>query len=225
MPTVLITGANRGIGLQLATQYAAEGWTVIGCCRNPAAADALKALPGVEVEALDVTDDASVQALAAKLKGRPVDVLFNNAGIYGPRGWQFGKTDFDAMREVMETNLYAPVRIAEAFAANVLASDAKKIATVSSVMGSIGRDGAGELIYRTSKTAVNMAMHVVAKALAGDGVTSVVMHPGWVQTDMGGTSADIDAATSAAGMRKVVANAGPADSGGFFNYDGSTIEW
>jgi NAD(P)-dependent dehydrogenase (short-subunit alcohol dehydrogenase family) len=225
MPTTLITGASRGIGLELATQYAADGWTVIACCRNPAAATALAAIPGVEVERLDVTDDASVKALAAKLAGRPVDLLFNNAGIYGPRGWQFGKTDFDALREVMETNVYAPVRVAEAFAPNLLAGQQKKIATVSSVMGSIAGGGAGELIYRTSKTAVNMAMSVIGNALRGQGVTSILFHPGWVRTDMGGPSASIDATTSASGMRKVMESAGPADSGRFFNYDGSTIDW
>lgn len=225
MPTILLTGASRGIGLELAKQYAADGWNVIACCRNPAAATALAAIPGVEVEQLDVTDDASVKALAAKLAGRPVDLLFNNAGIFGPRGWQFGATDFDAMREVMETNVYAPVRVSEAFAPNLLAGDQKKLATVSKVMGSIASGGAGELIYRTSKTAVNMAMSVVGNVLKGQGVTSVLFHPGWVRTDMGGPSASIDVTTSASGMRKVMASVGPADSGRFYNYDGSRIDW
>lgn len=225
MPTILISGANRGIGLELTRQYRADGWDVIGCCRTPATADDLKAVGGVQVEQLDVTCDDSVKALAAKLSGKPVDVLFNNAGIYGPRGWQFGSTDFDAMREVMETNLYAPVRLVEAFADNLIASDQKKIATVSSRMGSIASNGSGEMIYRTSKTAVNMAMSILAKSLAGQGVTSIVLHPGWVQTDMGGAAADIDAATSARGMRAVVASVKPADTGGFFNYDGSSIDW
>lgn len=225
MPTILLTGASRGIGLELATQYAADGWTVIACCRNPESATTLAAIPGIEVERLDVTVNASIKALAAKIAGRPVDLLFNNAGIFGPRGWQFGATDFDAMREVMETNVYAPVRVAETFAPNLLAGDQKKLATVSSVMGSIASGGAGELIYRTSKTAVNMAMRVVGSVLRGQGVTSILFHPGWVRTDMGGPSASIDVTTSAGGMREVMAGVGPAESGRFYNYDGSRIDW
>lgn len=227
MPTALITGSNRGLGLELARQYVAEGWRVIAACRSPGSATQLTGLgPGLEVETLDVTDRHELAALVERLAGRPVDVLINNAGIYGPRYPEEGVVDCEAWSEVFRVNTMAPLMVAEALTENVAASEQKRIATVSSGMGSIADTGSADsYIYRSSKAAVNMVMKCLALRLAPRGITVVVLHPGWVQTDMGGAGADIEAGASAAAMRAVIDGLGPRDSGRFYRYDGSEIPW
>ena len=225
MPTVLITGANRGIGLELARQYAAEGWRVLATCRDPGKAGDLKAIAGdVEIHRLDVDQPATIDALAATLKGQAIDVLFNNAGI-NRRAPTIADIDYDAWAATMETNVFGPIRVADALKENVLASTAKVMAFTSSKMGSIAENGGGSIMYRTSKTALNMAVSCLAKELGGQGVIAISFHPGHVRTDMGGASAPVTPTDSAAGMRKVIAGLTPKDNGAFRNYDGAPLPW
>lgn len=221
MPTVLITGAGRGIGREFARQYEAGGWRVVATCRDPSKYDL-----GGTVYALDVTDPASISALHGELKGEGIDLLINNAGVYGPRGVAFGAIDYDAWEDVLRTNVLGPMRVAEAFADMVEKSDLKKMVFISSKVGSIeDNDSGGGYIYRSSKTALNMAVTSLSIDLSGKGIICLLFHPGWVKTDMGGPSAPIDAATSVAGMRMVIDRAEVADSGQFINYDGSHLTW
>ena len=226
MPTVLITGANRGIGLEFARQYAEAGYRVHAACRTPGSADALASLGnGVKLHALDVTDHGRIEALAAGLKGEAIDILINNAGMYGDRQ-ELGKIDYAAWQEVMRVNTLAPLKMAECFLPHLEAGKMKMIASLTSRMGSIAENDAGGVyIYRSSKAALNAAARSLALDLAPRGITVIVFHPGWVKTDMGGAGALIDAETSVGGMRAVIAGAGPKDSGRFFNYDGAEVPW
>ena len=228
--TVLITGANRGIGLEFAERFAAAGWRVFACCRNPADAAALQALndrySAVEPVELDVTDYAQLAALAQRLDGESIDILLSNAGIYGPRGMGFGAVDAAPWREVFEVNTIAPLMLTQAFAAQVAASRRRLVAVVSSKMGSIADNrGGANYIYRSSKTAVNQVVKSLAIDLAERGVTVLTLHPGWVRTDMGGPNAETGVEASVAGMMRVLLSAGPEVSGQFFNFDGDTIPW
>ncbi len=226
MPNVLITGSNRGIGLEFTRSFAADGWRVHACCRHPDKATALKALDGdIVPHRLDVTDGLQAASLARELADEPLDLLINNAGIYGPRD-AFGKTDKEAWAEVFKVNAMAPMRMAERFADHLAKGDRKLLANISSRMGSIAQnDGGGSYIYRSSKAALNMVGKGLAVDLAPHGITVVMFHPGWVQTDMGGAEADLTPAESVASMRKVLDRLTPADSGRFFSYDGSEIPW
>lgn len=224
MPTVLLTGASRGIGRELLNQYKQDGWTVIAGCRDP---DAVGDIGADRVLPLNVTSEKSILALKDTLGDTPIDVLWNNAGVYLDKGMSLAETGFDVWTESFAVNTIAPLRIANAFATNVSSSDKKTMAFTSSRMGSIGDLGsaASAYAYRSSKTALNMAAALLANDLRDSGVKTVVLHPGWVRTDMGGPSADIDTVTSASGMKRVVDNLTDAQSGGFFNYDGKTWPW
>lgn len=227
MPSVLITGANRGLGLEFTRQYAADGWRVFAACRDPAGARDLAAVEGdVSAETLDVDDGPQVAALANKLSGQPIDVLINNAGIYGPKDVTRDTVDYDAWGQVFRTNTMSPLAVSAAFAANVAQGGQKKIITLSSIMGSIAEnDSSGDFIYRSSKAAVNAVMKSLAGDLKSEGITVVVLHPGWVRTDMGGPDAAIEAPESVTGMRAVIAGLKESDSGRFLNYDGTEIPW
>jgi len=229
MATVLITGANRGIGLELARQYAADGWRVHACCRRPdAALDLVAALKGRNgvIHPLDVTDAAAIAALREALDGEPLDVLINNAGIMGGDRQDFGAIDYDAWETTIRTNVFAPYRVSEALVELVGASGQRVIANISSLMGSISDNGSGsDYIYRSSKTALNMVTVNLARDLAEQAVTVLALHPGWVQTDMGGADAPLKPRDSAAGIRAVIAAATLAQSGSFTNYDGRPLAW
>ena len=226
MQTVFITGANRGLGLEFARQYATDGWSVIATCRNPEAASELSGLAGVEVHALDVADFDAVQALADTLKDRSIDVLINNAGTYGPKGYGLGEVDFAAWEQVLRTNVLGPLRVAQCFAPNVAKGERKVMAFLSSKMGSMtDNTSGGGYIYRSSKAALNAVIKSLSHDLGGDGIVSLALHPGWVRTDMGGPNGLIDAPQSVSGLRQVIGDAGPRDNGGFFSYDGSHIPW
>lgn len=226
MPTLLITGANRGIGLELTRQYAAAGWSVIACARRPGEARDLNAVSGkVSVEALDVTDYGAVDRLAAKYQDQAVDLLINNAGIYGSRNPSLSIADFDEYLKVLQVNAVAPMKVALAMLPALKKAKGAKIATISSRMGSIESSGGGSYVYRASKAAINAAMHALALDLKPSGIGCILLHPGWVKTDMGGSGADITPQVSASGIRAVIARATPADTGRFFNYDGGTIPW
>lgn len=223
MPRALITGANRGLGLEFTRQYVRDGWRVIGCCRNPDAASEL-ATAGAEIMKLDVTQAADVTAASKRLAGTSMDLVVCNAGIAGARAPVLSpitQADFD---QVMRTNVLGPMWISAALAEHLRPGG--KIAYLSSRMGSIGAmSNAGSALYRASKAALNAVVKAVALELASRGVTAIALHPGWVKTDMGGAGADLDVETSVAGMRAVIEGAGPPVSGHFLDYTGKEIPW
>ena len=224
--TVLITGAGRGLGLEFTRQYAADGWHVIACCRSPDKASKLKKLGRqVEVHALEVTSPDSIQHLAKTLAGKPIDVLLNNAGLHGDRT-PFGATDVALWKKILEVNTIAPIQMTAALLENVAASAQKKVVNISSKVGSIG-DGpsGGSYAYRSSKTALNMAMANAAHELKGRGITILLFHPGWVQTDMGGPSAPVSIEQSITGMRRIIDKATLAETGHFYDYTGKQLPW
>jgi len=226
VPTVLMTGANRGLGLEFARSYATDGWRVHACCRHPEKAKALKAVEGdLVVHKLDVTDGLRVAGLARELADDAIDVLLNNAGVYGPRSG-FGETDFDDWLDVLKINTIAPLRMAERFVEHVARSERKLIVSISSGLGSIAmNDAGGDYPYRASKAALNMVVKGLSADLAARGIIAVALSPGWVQTDMGGSSAELTPEESVAGMRAVIDGLTPADSGRFLNYQGEDRPW
>lgn len=227
MPTVLIAGASRGIGLEFVRQYAADGWEVVAGCRRPDEALALRALADggrVEVHAVDTAADAGVAGFRAAVGDRPLHAVIANAGVYGGQDQGFGEVDFDAMVRTLAVNTLGPLRIAEAFAPRL--GEGGKLVAVTSRMGSIADNGSGGMIaYRASKAGLNAAWKSVALALRPRGVIAVVMHPGWVSTDMGGAGAPTTPEQSVRGMRKVIAGLGLDDAGAFRAFDGGVLPW
>jgi NAD(P)-dependent dehydrogenase (short-subunit alcohol dehydrogenase family) len=221
LSTILITGAGRGLGLELVRQYAADGWRVIGTVRS---ADA-KLPAGVDKRIADVTDWRAVHALAKALSGQPIDVLFCNAGISGKRGMALGSFDYESWQEVFRVNVLGAAAMAEALVDNVLASERKVIAMMSSRLGSITEASGVTLPYGTSKAALNMLVKGLAATLAPKGAIVVALSPGWARTDMGGAGAPLAPETSVSGLRKVIAGLRRQDSGKFLSYDGSPIPW
>lgn len=227
MPVALVTGTSRGLGLEFVRQYAADGWRVHATCRDPDSAPGLAEIPGeVTIHRLDVDDADEVTALADSLAGEALDLLLNNAGVYGPKSLAFGGIDYDIWLDVLRTNTLAPLRMAECFVEHVARGERRRIVSVSSKVGSIAENTSGAgYIYRSSKAALNMAMASLAIDLAPRGIACCVLHPGWVRTDMGGPGGLIDPPESVAGMRRVIDGLDAASSGGFFNYDGEPIPW
>jgi NAD(P)-dependent dehydrogenase (short-subunit alcohol dehydrogenase family) len=230
MPSALITGANRGLGLEFARQYAANGWQVYAACRDPNSASELRRLADasgkVRILGLDVTDPASVERAATELDGQPIDLLLNNAGVGGARGQTIGNIDYEAWAQVLDVNTMGPMRVSEAFVDHVARSERKLIVTLTSGMGSIADNtSGGSIAYRSSKAAVNMVMRSLAIDLAPRGIVCVVVNPGWVQTDMGGTHATLTPAQSVTKLRSLIDTLGPAQSGKFFNYNGREYAW
>lgn len=228
--TILITGANRGIGLEMTRQFAADGWQVFACSRDIPAADELRALREqyrkVQLFQLDVTDYDQMAALGKALWDQPIDILLNNAAYYGPKGVAFGAVDLDEWRRVLECNTIAPYKLAETFSRNVADSARKVIAVMSSKVGSIADNSSGGgYIYRSSKTAVNQVVKSLSVDLRGQDISVIALHPGWVKTAMGGPNALISAGESVAGLRKVLLETDLERSGRFYNYDGSEIPW
>ncbi len=227
MATILITGANRGIGLELAKQYAAAGDTVIRAMRGADTAEG----PLGEALPLDVTSDTSVAALAQALAGRPIDLLINNAGIIGPElARQSGvEMDFAGFLTTLDVNTLGPLRVTQALLPNLRAAGGAKVAVVSSRMGQLdpGDFGgtSGFVAYRASKAAVNKVFQCLAADLRGEGIAVAMLHPGYVRTDMGGAGADIEPAESAGGIRKVLAALDLASTGRFRAYDGTALAW
>ena len=232
MATALITGTNRGIGLEFVRQYAEEGWQVIACCRQPAKAEKLNQFatqyPGhVRIYALDMADHHQIDQLSQSLSDETIDLLINNAGTYPPSDdGGFGSIDYTAWIETFQINTMAPLKMAEAFINQIINSNLKTIATITSKMGSIDdNQRGGSYIYRSSKAAVNMVGKSLAIDLKPRGITSVLLHPGWVKTDMGGQNALISTEQSVTGMRRVLRGMSSTDSGKFFAYDGKLIPW
>ena len=236
--TVLVTGSSRGIGFELVRQYTEAGWNVIATARKPQEAARLVELAGrhpkLRLEALDVTDGASVAALRDRLAGTPIDVLINNAGdTDGFRGQSLGSLDHARFGYMMELNAHGPIRVAEALLPNVEASGQKKILTVSSLAGSMGARGGGMpggYWYKASKAALNMLVLSMAADLKARGVLVAALSPGQVDTQ--GYAArgivmpgSIDIGISVTGLRKVIAELTPAQSGTFIRYSGEPQPW
>ena len=222
--TVLVTGANRGIGLEMVKQLEDRGMNVIGTARKPAEATELKAT-GVQVVQLDVTDADSIAAMARTLEGVKIYILVNNAGIAGHVAGSFEETDFTQIDRTFAVNTLGPMRVTQALLPNLEAGRHKTVVQISSRMGSIAQNSGGYYGYRASKTALNMMNSSLALELGPRGFTCVVMHPGWVKTDMGGQGADITPEVSVKGLLDVVAGLKPEDNGKFYNYQGQEIPW
>lgn len=234
VPTVLITGANRGIGLEYVRQYAARGWTVIATARKPGEATELKGLaaanPAILVEQLDVSDLASVDALAEKYQGKPVDILVNNAGITGsPADQVFGKLNYPVFEQVFRTNVMGPLKVAEAFLPHLEAGQQKKLVNVSSSEGSIGSVTAGRTyFYRASKAALNMEMKNLASVLKGKGIALALINPGPVDTDMmkGAPKSMLRSKEQAvADMIRITDRLRVDTTGLYWNYSGEFLPW
>lgn len=230
MKTTLITGANRGIGLEFVRQYAAEGWRIFACSRQPEKSDTLNALAAgypeqITVHPLDVADHTQIETLALSLTNESIDLLINNAGIYTATH-RNDNIDYEAWAHAFLVNSMAPLKMAQTFATQIARSSQKIIVTISSKMGSIeDNSGGGSYIYRSSKAAANMVVKSLSIDLKPTGVTAVVFHPGWVQTEMGGPNALISTTQSISGMRHVISQLTLADSGKFIAYDGEVIPW
>ena len=220
MPTLLVTGANRGIGREIVRQYAAAGWRVIAACRDPAAAGL-----DVETRAVDMLDPASVDALAAGLADTPIDLLWNNAGIYPDKGLGLHELDYGDWAAAMQVNVLAPIRLAAGLVDAVAASERRLMAFTSSQMGSIGRDSQGAYVYRSSKAALNMAVNCLKHDVRPQGIAVCLLHPGWVRTDMGGAAAAIDETESVAGMKRVLEDFDLSRSGAYLDYTGAPLPW
>lgn len=232
MKTLLITGANRGIGLEFCKQYAEAGWRVLACCRDPGRADALNKLASqypdlIKVHALDVTSHVQIGQLARMLADEAIDLLINNAGVYpesDKRG--FGQTDYLEWMAAFNINTMAPLKMVEAFIQQIARSQQKLIVTITSQMGSVDDNGSGgSYLYRSSKAAANMVVKSLAVDLKDKGITSVAFNPGWVKTDMGGPNAMIAVEQSVSDMRKVIDGLTLADTGKFIGNDGVVIPW
>jgi NAD(P)-dependent dehydrogenase (short-subunit alcohol dehydrogenase family) len=231
MKTVLVTGANRGLGLEFARQYAGDGWNVLAGCRNPGKAQALQRLSQdtkgrLTLVQVDVTDARSVKRAAAEVGESAVDVLINCAGVMGNSDQTIGTIDYDDWAQVLDVNVMGPARVTEAFLERVVQSSSRTIVTITSGMGSLADNTSGGYVpYRTSKAAVNMVMRSAAIDLARQRVICVVINPGWVKTDMGGPGARLTPEQSVTAMRRLIGRLGPKDSGKFYNYDGREYPW
>lgn len=229
METILITGANRGIGLALVSRYLEAGHHVVATCRLPTEATDLQALQkdnaALEVLPLETTSEQQTQQLASSLAGRRIDVLINNAGVMGGDRQSLKNMDYAAWLDAFSVNTLAPFRLSVALLDNLLAAERPRIITVSSQMGALARQSKGALIYRSSKAAVNKTMQVLALELEAQGVIVCPVHPGWVQTDMGGAQADLTAAQSAEGLFQLITQLDQSKSGRFWCYDGSEHPW
>jgi len=232
METTLITGANRGIGLEFSRQFAENGWCVLACSRNLERSDALNKLATeypeqITLYTLDVTDHGQIKKLSQTLANKPIDLLINNAGVFPDiNDRSFGQTDYDAWAYAFLVNTMAPLKMAEAFITQITQSNRKTIVTITSKMGSVADNGrGGSYIYRSSKSAVNMVVKSIAIDLESNGIISVLLHPGWVRTDMGGPSGLISVEQSVSGMLSVIREVTSTDSGKFIAYDGQIIPW
>ena len=226
--TVLITGANKGIGLEYARQYAQAGWQVYACARELLKATALQALardyPQVTVLTLDVSQPKAIMQLAQQLEAVQLDLLISNAGVYPDS--QVGRVDAEDWLRAFQINTMATYYLLEAFLPHLKRSTQAKVIAMTSKMGSIDDNGSGgEYIYRSSKTALNMLVKSLSIDLRPAGIVLAALHPGWVRTDMGGPNGLIDVQTSVSGLRQVIAQLDLANTGRFIAYDGQSIAW
>jgi len=236
MNTVLITGANRGIGFELATQYAEAGWNVIACYRTPEKMTALQKLKdsntnAVSLYQLEVTEKKSITELSKKLLSEKIDLLINNAGIFTERksdgSWaRLDDIKAEALRHNFEVNTIAPLLLVQALLPTLMNGELKTIVNISSTLGSISANTDGGIYpYRASKAALNAITKNLAIDLKPKGFTVVSIHPGWVKTDMGGQEAKIEISDSVDGIRKVIAGLTQNNTGSFFDYLGNKQDW
>ena len=236
MASMLVTGASRGLGLEMVRQFVDDGWRIYACCRNPDGANALAALAAgsdgaITLHTLDVSEPEQIEALAEAFRGTPIDMLVNNAGLLGctiddQAPATFGTIDYEAWLEVHEINTMAPLRVTEAFVDHVAQSEMKLLFFMSTHMSSITDLADGGLYsYRSSKAALNLLVKALSIDLAPRGVRTIAVHPGWVVTDMGGPQAPVNKEDSIAGIRRVVAGYGGGQTGRFFQYDGKELPW
>ncbi|MBT0085846.1 SDR family oxidoreductase [Vibrio alginolyticus] len=226
--TVFITGANRGIGLSLTELYLKQGHQVHATSRSLENSSELQTLASqfsnLVLHELDVTHYEQVAKLADKLPA--IDLLINNAGYYGPKGYGFGNTDVEAWRKVFEVNTIAPLKLVEYCYPRLQQGKMKKIACISSKVGSMTENtSGGGYIYRSSKAALNSVVKSLSNDLTPEGFTVLALHPGWIKTAMGGPNALIDTQTSAQGLANVIELSTPQLSGRFINYDGTELPW
>ncbi|ELV8722634.1 SDR family oxidoreductase [Vibrio harveyi] len=230
MSTVLITGANRGLGLEFVRQYANKGWYVLAACRAPESANALNELAknndNIEPLTLDVTKESDINGLADSLNGRPIDHLILNAGVLGDDCAKLGEMTQTKWLKVLTINTVAPALLIQALQDNVAASELKTIVGISTRVASLGDNSSGNMYsYRTSKAALNQILVSAAQNLREKKVKTLAIHPGWVQTDMGGKDATFTAEQSVSGIINVASNLTLEESGSFRVFDGSMIEW
>lgn len=230
MSTVLITGANRGIGLEFCQQYANMGWNVLACCRHPEQAVELNKLvkkSTVQLFKMDVLNRHSIDDLADQLEDLSIGLLIANAGIYGDRrGYGLGNLDYADWINSMETNVLGVVKVVESFLPNLKRSQNALIAALSSQMGSIDDNtSGGNFLYRSSKAALNASMKSLSIDLQTIDIGVLIFHPGWVKTDMGGSHALINTETSVNGMIKLMTDFKMSQTGQFIKYDGTLLPW
>ncbi|RLN95246.1 hypothetical protein BBJ28_00019437 [Nothophytophthora sp. Chile5] len=226
--TVLITGSNRGIGLAFTKHYVASGWKVVAAARDPETATDLKELKVAKIVQIDTSDEASITAAAEQLKGEPIDLLINNAGIGGGGG--LDQTTKEEMMKQFEVNAVGPFLTTRAFLPNLKLAVAKSgsatVGQVTSRMGSIADNGSGGRYgYRASKTALNMVNSSLAVDLKDEKIIALALHPGFVVTRMTGNTGQTTTEESVAGLTKIIAEAMPEDSGKFFHFSGTNLPW
>ena len=231
MRTIFVTGASRGLGFEIVKQYSDAGWEVLACCRDVSKANNLQAVCDqsngkINIFQLDVTDCNQAHQLSLELKNKPIDILMNVAGIYGSSNVTLEKINAEEWLDVFKVNTIAPLIITQVLIENVIKSDRKIIANMSSMMGSIALNSSGsDYVYRSSKAALNSAVKTLACELKSQGITVVALHPGWVRTDMGGPNGLLDAKESINGIRSVLETIGLQDTGSFIDYTGEKIPW
>jgi NAD(P)-dependent dehydrogenase (short-subunit alcohol dehydrogenase family) len=240
MPSVLVTGASRGLGLELCRQYSRAGWRVFACCRSPANASELQLLAGVTsgkltMHRMDVNSSTEIHAVAADLVDRPIDILFNNAGVADAYGSgvlegmddpDLRTYDMEEWLEILRTNVVGPGRVTGAFVENVAKSDRKLIVMMASGLSSIANTWqAGRYAYRTSKAALNMLMRGVGAWLEPRGISVVSIAPGWTRTELGGPKAQNSVQEAVTGVRTVLDGLGINDTGTYWNFDGQRLPW
>lgn len=236
MKTAMVTGSNRGLGLEFVRQYAAEGWRVLALARSssPQLEELRLRHTVVSVYPLDVADHRQIDLLARQLNGEAIDILINNAGVYGDTPFNdggvvaqsFGHVDYSDWERTIRINVFGPMKMAEAFVEHVARGQEKKIVTISSELGSMALNRTGGVYgYRSSKAAVNAVMKSMSIDLGKRGVLVVTLHPGWVRTDMGGDRAPVAIAASITGLRAVIAHVTPDQAGRVLAYDGATLPY
>ncbi|MFT5209681.1 MAG: NAD(P)-dependent dehydrogenase (short-subunit alcohol dehydrogenase family) [Flavobacterium sp.] len=230
MSTVFITGANKGIGLELCRAYGESGHSILACCRQPSSAGDLASLAediDLTIIGVEIGVDASVQNMAGQLEGRTVDILINNAGTMGPKPEEQTafNMDFDGWAETMNINVLAPVRVLHALMPNLRTSPDAKAVTITSQLGAISLDMAMGFAYSASKAAINKYMRLAAIELIKENICVGLIHPGWVRTSMGGQGADISPEESASGIKQVIDHLDKDNNGGFWNWNGEKHSW
>ena len=230
MATILVTGANRGLGIEFVEQYLNEGNEVIATYRNENSSMDLIEMgnerSNLKLLQLDVSSNKSLNSFAENLGNLPIDIFINNAGVYGPRNSSFGNVDEENWIPAIKVNTIAPILMTQLIIKNIRSGADKKLIYITSKMGSIDDNkGGGAYVYRSSKTALNSVVKSLSVDLENEGMTVALIHPGWVKTDMGGPSALIDKDTSVRGMTEVISNLDISSTGNFYNYDGSIIPW